>query len=363
MECVNELFFTVGAVKSVALYDSIKDWSVKELKTRLREELSADRNVVKKLLDKKELQALAQSLMRRKIQGMCLKTYQPIVLNTCLVLLITIIMIKWRQDIFQLLKQVSSSTINVYQLKYRMHLIKKCTKKYRAVFGAAALAVAIIVDLISSYVQISIFLSWVVPSHSIFSKFLWFGVPFHVKPSDLIPRNNRGGINQPDQSSSGWSFNAGSMLTLAALRYICQQLDEYGLRQLLHAKGVSVDTFSTAAAGGIFQQQLPHIDDEPFEIPHLLRPRNNNAQRTDTSSAANTQPAFAEARVPWEQPAKDDGLGFVHSGESTLKEEILKAKQREGVEISNDDGWLNGDEANLDDDENQGFEEDAHQSD
>lgn len=242
--CIQQWLNYSTSCESKAMPD-VSNLSARKLRNLLLQDLRIDRDIVYKILDRKELKDLAESVLMSSSYSLCQDYWWSLVMMVSTVFVLVVTMAYFNEEIIKLIRFFTGGWINTDQMYQRFRILRKCMKKNRAPVGVVAVFVAIILDIISFYIQLSAFLSWLVPYHWTIYRYLWFGLSLPVNASDIMgqymgARKSQDAWKRAFQSSSpssgAWTINAGPMLTLTAFRFIATKLDEYALKLLVQVR-------------------------------------------------------------------------------------------------------------------------------
>lgn len=226
----------------------ISNYSARQLRKLLLQDLSIDRDVVNKILDRKELKDLAESIVFANQYGHCRDLFQGIAIKTALYVVALILFLIFRDELWMVFRFLTGNFVNVSQLEKRVFVLRKSIKKYRSLLGACAIIISFILDGVALYIQASALLSWIVPYHWPIYRYLWFGIPLPINTSEVMSQyvGSRSGGNKnawdsfvdvsDKKGNSGWTINAGPMLTLSALRYLATLMENFAARRLKQAR-------------------------------------------------------------------------------------------------------------------------------
>lgn len=227
----------------------IRTWSARQLRNLLLQELAIDPIAVNRILDRKELKAMAERALFSKEFHDCKSYLRDAAMWTTMVCLVITTLIIFRRDAYLAFKYIASNFVNVYQWQYRFFVMRKSIKKGRSFGGFLAELIAFLCDFIAVYIQLSAILSWIVPAHWPVHNLLWFGVSLPVNANDILAqysgnRNSETWKSSMTDSGStqhqrGWSINAGPMITMSILRYAAFKLDEVSARWLMQIRAAA----------------------------------------------------------------------------------------------------------------------------
>lgn len=223
----------------------VSNFSARKLRNLLLQDLRIDRDIVYKILDRKELKDLAESVLMSSSYSQCQDYWWSLIMTTSTVVVLVVTLAYFNEEVLKLVRFFTGGWINTDLMHQRFRILRKCLKKNRSPIGVIAAVLAIILDVISFYIQLSAFLSWLVPYHWTIYRYLWFGISLPVNASDIMgqymgARKSQDAWKSAFQSSSpssgSWTINAGPMLTLTALRFISNKLDEYAVKMLVQVR-------------------------------------------------------------------------------------------------------------------------------
>lgn len=225
-------------------------YSARQLRNYLLQDLQISRSIVDKILDRRELKDLAETMLFASQYGHCQNVLREVGYYVIFLFLLIFVLVTFRERVWLIFRFLFGNFINISQLEQRFFIVRKSIKKYRSLLGAFSILVACILDGTAFYIQISALLSWIIPQHWTVYRYLWFGIPLPINTSDILSQyvgsksNNNvwksftsNNSMKNSISGNGWTVNAGPMLTLSALRFVATKLDNFAAYRLILAKG------------------------------------------------------------------------------------------------------------------------------
>lgn len=223
------LFSPFPVTKSSTPYsvDELSGLRVRDLR-KILYGFGVSREETKQYLDKEDLLQTAFTLLEEeRVSSLTASYYAKAWRFTVITLIITLLYIS-REPLGAMGQQVQNHFLMVrynLKVKYDMVGVAMKTNLYLAMLS---LSVAMILDVIYEWIQLSTFASWVVPHDAPYIRRLMF--PFHfnipVSAGMLMGENMR--RTDFGQQLGGFGMNMGPMLLMAALRYIKHEMQEYG---------------------------------------------------------------------------------------------------------------------------------------
>jgi hypothetical protein len=283
-----------------------------EIKNLLIQKFGVDPATIAKIMDRAELK---QMLMTFMIDQQTKDSRDAIISSVMHYLYIfagCVLFFLAFQPIIGLLRSIRS---NDNKALFKIKLLSTNLKK-KNYTGALSLALSFLLDVVSSAMTISTFLSWVLPYSSPFRAYM---VPMLSFPVDtaMIQNIARGGHARPNNpfapsgpASSSFGFDVGPMITIAAIKWLSKFLEEYSAGTVMHSvrsreekrakkqfrKQFGLDaqgkarsspvTTTTTEDDAILSDEWEHVQHD--ELPPQLRRR--NTAKTTSSDPENSTP-------------------------------------------------------------------------
>jgi hypothetical protein len=244
----------------------VQSLSARKLRTLLVQQLKVAKTIVDKIIDRRELKDLAEKTLYMQSQVKCATAYRSSSIHVTIFVGILTVIYFFRWEIFGFFYIIAGSFVNMDKMEKTMLLYRKNMKKYRSVIGGMAALVAIFFDLIIRYIQISALLSWIIPPHSIFYRYLWCGFSLPVDVAAVMSQYTKARnssshnpfVNTTSTNNAGWAVNTGPMITSAILSFLSHRLEQFSLHRLMVVKGILPDNISS--------RRRHHQEDEIDEV-------------------------------------------------------------------------------------------------
>ena len=146
---------------------------------------------------------------------------------TVIVLIVTLLYVG-KEPVGALGQQVVNHYLMVkYDIKVKADMIKVALKE-KMFLPVLALCIVIVLDIIYEWIQLTTFMSWVVPRDAYLLRKLMF--PLHIDLPVNAGMVMGESMKKSDfgQQLGGFGLNMGPMVLLAAIRYTKHALQEYG---------------------------------------------------------------------------------------------------------------------------------------
>lgn len=226
---VKWLFSPFPATKSSTPYliEELGDLRVRDLR-KILYGFGISREDTKQYLDKEELLQTAFTLLEEeRVESLTASYYAKAWRFTVIAMIITLFYIS-REPLGAIGQQVQNHYLMLrYDLKVKADMLGVAMKT-NLYLAMLSLCLAMVLDVVYEWIQLSTFASWVVPYDAIYVRKLMF--PFHlnlpVNAGMLMGDNMR--RTDFGEQLGGYGMNVGPMLLMAAMRYVKHQLQEYG---------------------------------------------------------------------------------------------------------------------------------------
>jgi hypothetical protein len=132
------------------------------------------------------------------------------------------------------LKWVSSFFVDEERFWKKVKLARICSKQVATYFGLLAIFFSLAIEMLIVWINVSVVMSWVLPRHSEFRQWLFFGISLPVNASmvkGMITGNQK--RNNGGSEEGSWSIDLGSFITLMTFRWICSRLDDFAAKRLM----------------------------------------------------------------------------------------------------------------------------------
>ncbi len=335
---VSWLFSPFPEGKSTTSYaiEEFKDLKVKDLR-KILYGFGVTRQEAKAVLDKEELSTRAWSLLEEeRKENLNALFYAKAWRYTVIVLIVTLLYVS-KEPVGALGQQVVNHYLMVkYDIKVKANMIKVALKE-KMFLPVLALCIVIVLDIIYEWIQLTTFMSWVVPRDAYLLRKLMF--PLHIDLPVNAGMVMGESMKKSDfgQQLGGFGLNMGPMVLLAAIRYTKHALQEYGAgcihgsvfgkQQRKEQKREERRRKAEAEAEAVFQSM---DDDEEQEAAH----GGEGYTLDDMNPSAKSNPRAHLPAWPKKPPhmmGSEEGEGYVYSNandpgaEAQAREEAEKA--------------------------------------
>lgn len=208
-----------------------------QLRNLLVQDLHVPKDIIDKIIDRSELRELARQSLSLKYVEDCHDTFFTIILTTAVLAALIALMIIFQKTLKKYFKYASSLFIDGEKFRKKLKLAKYCSRQFATYFGFIAILLSIALELVVVWINTSVILSWITPRYWEVRKYMFFGLylPVSTEMLQQAVRGGRGGSSRQGNGDSmigNWSINIGSLITLAALKWICSKLDDFAAYQL-----------------------------------------------------------------------------------------------------------------------------------
>lgn len=227
----------------------IESYRSRELKNILIQDYHLKSSIISKIIDRSELKKLLQQIILERQDALCYEVISTLGIAFLTAITICIFIYFNRKSFKKFMKWFLSLFMNKYILAQKWKLLKMCRKQKGASLGVIMMILSFCLEIGIAWIQMSIFLSWILPSDSIFRNYLFYGFislpvgsTFNQFSKINNPVNNspflNGGSNNNlpkgavstlnslnNQQKSSWDLDIGSMVSMGVMRWLIQYLE------------------------------------------------------------------------------------------------------------------------------------------
>jgi len=223
------LFFFISLNNGLTLQE-IGNMRSRELKKMLYK-LGVSQEEVKKIVDKRELRDLVINLLQEEAQQKKVKVMWEQGLRWTLIAIAVGFIVIFREPFLALMKGFIDYLLAVrYQIKVKGDMMAVCYQ-HSMYFALVSFILACLLDLVGPLMQMSIVASWVLPSQSVFRRFLFPSLSIPVTTDMILGGmgQSKGGKSNP---LSGYGLNVGPMVTMWISSFLKGRLEEFGASKI-----------------------------------------------------------------------------------------------------------------------------------
>lgn len=237
-------YIFVLTMEKLVFENGIDDMRARDLRSLLVQKLGVDLNLVNKILDRNELKELVKTILHEKIKQKTNEEYTALAYQVSIVVGILTILYLCRNIIWGLmlsLKDILGESTYKSAKKGKLLIYNLKQKKFIA---AASLSISLLIELTIMWIQWTVLLSWVLSPDHVLRRYAPPTLSFPVSANTLVRAATNGkDVNTSDSSGIGarisnFSMDVGPMLTVMALNFLVNKLDEYAAGVVLeHVRG------------------------------------------------------------------------------------------------------------------------------
>jgi hypothetical protein len=235
---LNPLYVPVGDIvendyvslqKQIAEVQSMRS---AQLRNILLQDYHIKHGIIDKMIDRQELKQLLVQILNEKQEKICASVVSYFFTGLCGLLLISILSYKYRKNLYQVFKYFLSLFIDKYLLKQKLKVLKLCSSNRKAYLGVFLMIISLLLEVLVVWIQSSLLLSWIIPSHWYVRNFLFYG-GLKLPLASTLGQLSSSAMSSSSQKSSsatqssGWDVDIGSIISLAIYRRIISFLDNY----------------------------------------------------------------------------------------------------------------------------------------
>ncbi len=212
-----------------------------ELRNLLIQDLHVSQETIGKILDRNELKDMARSMITIHTMEDCRASLFRVGVITPMIVTFTIILLltfskQCRKNKTNIM-WISSFFLNEDRFWKKLLLARICSKQWATIFGLVAIFTSLVGEVIIVWINISVILGWILPRHSAFRQWLFFGVSFPVNASMMKSMiMGTANTNMSNTEITNWSVDLGSLMTSTIFRWICSKLDDFAAHSLISFK-------------------------------------------------------------------------------------------------------------------------------
>ncbi|KAJ1411117.1 hypothetical protein B484DRAFT_455691 [Ochromonadaceae sp. CCMP2298] len=225
----------------------ISQMRARELRNMLVQKLGVDSSLIDGILDREELKEMASTILSLRLQEQYNAQFQQHALIATAVVGALTILYFLRHIILYFIVAIGNVLYTTYleinyKNTYKVKLISFSVKKRKPV-GVVALLLSLVLEFLVMLLQLSTLLSWVVPRNHILRQFLPPSLSLPVSIDTVMGKGGTGSKSKSPSGPSGpsgmaesissFSLDVGPMVTIMALKFIINKLDEYSASVVL----------------------------------------------------------------------------------------------------------------------------------
>jgi hypothetical protein len=220
----------VSLQKQIAEVQSMRS---AQLRNILLQDYHIKHGIIDKMIDRQELKQLLVQILNEKQEKICTSVVTYFFTGLCGLLLLSILCYKYRQNLYQIFKYFLSFFIDKHLLKQKSKVLKLCSSNRKAYLGVFLMILSLLLEVLVAWIQASLLLSWIIPSHWYIRNFLFYGglkLPLastigHLSSATMSSSTQK--TSSVGQPSGGWDVDIGSIISLALYRKVISFLDNY----------------------------------------------------------------------------------------------------------------------------------------
>lgn len=222
---IASLSMSIATAIEVFKYEDLQVLRARDIKKILLS-MGVDTTIVGRTIDKAELISLAMEAFN-KVQTVKATHdwYMQVAMVLLCLALVTLIMVFRASIVNALIESCKYVWGELFLISTKMNLIQK-SMKYGLLLATVALAIAIMIDIITPLINISTLLSWCVSSNSAIRRYFPPLLNIPLSANAIIGSGPKTGIN------------IGPMVSLWILRLIKRKCEEFGASCLIKARNV-----------------------------------------------------------------------------------------------------------------------------
>jgi hypothetical protein len=216
----------------------------RELRNLLIQKLGVDPDLISRIIDREELKQMVTAIVYQKYQLQSREQFIQMSYKVAAVVGVLTILYLCRKIIWgcavSIYEMVGESSYKSAK-KFKLLVYNAKRKKY---LGTLALAVSLILELSVAWMQVAVMLSWVLSRDHFLRRFMLPTLSFPVSANTLVGAASGKAVNNSSAGSDdsigatlgSYSLDVGPMITIAALNFVINKLDNFAAGVVLEHK-------------------------------------------------------------------------------------------------------------------------------
>jgi hypothetical protein len=216
----------------------------RELRNLLIQKLGVDPDLISRIIDREELKQMVTAIVYQKYQLQSREQFIHMSYKVAAVIGVVTILYLCRNIIWgcavSIYEMVGESSYKSAK-KFQLLVYNAKRKKY---LGTLALAVSLLLELSVAWMQVAVMLSWILSRDHFLRRFMLPTLSFPVSANTLVGAAGGKAVNKSSGGSDGsigatlgsYSLDVGPMITIAALNFLINKLDNFAAGVVLEHK-------------------------------------------------------------------------------------------------------------------------------
>ena len=222
--------------------NNVDGMRARDLRNLLVQKLGVSQDLVNRVLDRNELKEMVTSIVYRKLQDRSHDVMMQNVYTTTIVVGVLTVLYMGRKYIYTAIQLLYSTLSELsYKSAHKLKLVvfNAQNRKFNPAF---ALTISLFLEVLSTLINFTILLGWIVPHGHVLRKYFIPTFSFPVSAGALLKAGTGGekanrrsaSLSSHTEASGGigeavsnFSLDIGPMITIAVLNFVINRLDEY----------------------------------------------------------------------------------------------------------------------------------------